>query len=160
MAEILSKIEIEDLRRGINELMIVLEKNRKELYDFFEKPIQYLNRFRIKILDYIRLSQGLRTRFVAAIRELIGSFQNVVNRCLRCKLAVIFIMMATLGKSAQNWGAIMEVIEKVKNGIKEYLEDTSDQLDNILRTIDDFVNRGSPSRLALRICESLGYCSA
>ena len=156
----LTKKELQNLKEGLDKAMAELQSKKDSLDKFSDRPIEFLNKFGIDILEYIRKSRNLRERFITGVREIIGSFRHIVNKCLRCKIAVLLILLGTLGKSGMVWGGLMEALDKVMDSVKNFFEHTSSQMDRALRSIEAQLNGIRPANIALRICESLGYCPA
>lgn len=154
----LSIEELTNLRRGLEKAFKDLEMNSDLFNDFNETPFIFLERYNIVILSYVNSVRSIKNRFEVAVREIIQSFGRYVNPCLVCKLAVLLIISAILGKAGVAWAGVLEFSDKILESLKEYFEGTQSQLERIIVNLDERIDRMRPSLLALKICEGLGYC--
>ena len=149
--------ELENLDLKLDEIMATLESEKEEVEFFYQHPIRFLNRFNLTVMSYIRNSRNL-VKFIRAIREMIGSIRNIVNGCLRCKLAVIFIMFATLGKAQIAWSTVITILDSIRRSLRHFFQYTSDEIDKIIASYSSTLDKVRPSYLAFKICENVGYC--
>ncbi|MEA9415611.1 hypothetical protein [Flavobacterium sp. PL02] len=158
----LSKEEILNLKEGLNEVFIELENNNSAFNDFYNNPIEFFNRFKITSLNYLSNYNSLKDRLTFAIRDAIrdaiGQFGRIVSSCLICKTTVLLIIFGTLGKTAVLWEGVLASINFIKDGVKEYFELTSNEIDRIFNALDRRTNNITPSHLAFQICINLGHC--
>jgi len=158
MAEKLSNEELKNLEENLNKAMAELEKEKGLMDRFYHQPIEFLKNFGIKIMNYIQKSADLAKRFVNGIRDIIDGVKRIVNKCLRCKTAVLCILIGTLGKSNLVWGAVVGAMDFIKDSVKQFFDKTGKEVDKAFSFIDNTIDKMRPSHLAILICQSLGYC--
>lgn len=150
--------EILNLKIGIDSLLADLKSDTKLVSQFYSKPIHTLKKYGIKVMNYIKKERGIASRFTQSIREFIRLMNKVINSCFKCHLAVLIIMMATLGKARLGWSSIIELLDKILKALKDYFGKTSEEIKRLLNKVNEFIGKYRPSELALLICKDLNLC--
>jgi hypothetical protein len=154
----LTEDEIANLREGIKNLMIDLEKKGIEQREFYSNPTFFLRKYKIKVMDYIHRAGGLAGRLSRSIREVIRLMKNIINPCFGCKLAVLVIMIATLGKIQYYWDLLFQVADNILESLRKYFDKTSQEIERLFNGADEYFRQYRPAELALLICKDLGFC--
>ncbi|MXO03962.1 hypothetical protein [Flavobacterium sp. HBTb2-11-1] len=154
----LSEDDIQNLRTELNKMFDQLRTDESNFTEFYRNPIKFLQNFKIKALDYLNGFNSLKDRLNTALKHIIDQSGRIVNSCLICKTTVLIIIFGTLGKSALLWNGISSGLNAIKDGLKDYFDKTSTEIERSFNFIDEKLEVITPSHLALQICKNLGYC--
>ena len=151
----LSERDLTDLHEGMDLLIERLQAPgaKRRCY---ETPVQFLQTANIRILKHITRLSSLRRQLVNGVWKILDFLSRAINECMRCKISVLLIMLAVLGKAGMAWGRVMLARKQIIDSLKDFFDINSAFLDSIFEEIFAFTKRISPGYLALQICRSLG----
>lgn len=153
-----SDAEIDNLRNALGEIDKELQINPSSKELLISKPLSFLKKFKIKIIDYFNESKELVRRFTSSINELFKNINSMANQCIVCKLGVILLCYSILGKAKIGWDLTKAAIDKVAEMASKLLHKTSKQATKLVEWLDSINKLFSTSELALRICQYHNLC--
>lgn len=150
--------ELNDLQEKLDIIASDLNQNPDRIELLRARPIAFLNEYRIKVLKYIRKSATLTRSMISSVRSFIKKVNGKIGSCVKCKIAVLLIMLGALGKVGLAWEAIVDGIDNIISALKKYFDKTREWFKEQFARLDKAIDGYKPADIAIKICRYLGYC--
>lgn len=153
-----SENENQDLQAKMIQIEKELNANPRAKAELLQNPSIFLSRFRIKVQNYIKRSRDLLNRFNNSVRNLFTHLADMANKCLACKVAVLLIFYAILGKAGGAWHLTVGVCNVILEQVNKFFKDTGKSANQFCEWLSKLADNVQPHELALKICRMHNLC--